>query len=116
MGINVQATRKFNLADFAEGWDKCFLTVRTMPQRDSDVIAKEVAAARAAEDEDALMATMRDICVKLIVGGKIMNTGEDGKASLYELAPEDIPDLVDALNFSWQTAVVELSTGADRLK
>lgn len=113
MGLNIIANRKLGLKGFAEGWDDCYLMVRGVNeakrQELQDKLTPDTTDAEAAE-------VMRQACLDVITGGLVITTSEDGTTSSVTVDRKDVPDVVEALNLSWQQEVVSVATGADRLK
>jgi hypothetical protein len=103
-----------SLKGFAEGWDGCFLIIKSA----NETRRKGWLAALSEEkaDEETASDVIRDACLEVIVGGLVMSTGEDGEAKAIEFTTADVPEVVDALNFSWQQEAVSVATGNDRLK
>lgn len=116
MALNIQATRKLSLEEFAIGWKECFLTVKVATPEQVERYNEEVEALRESDDTDALSRVMRDFATRAVASGKIMNTDESGEASLYSFTYEEISDVVDALGIAWHAEIISISTGADRLK
>lgn len=116
MGLNIVAYRKLSLAEFAEGWGDCYLTIRVANERERESWMEMIEGAKTANDKDMLASSVREICVAVITGGLIMNTDSDGKASPLKIEVTDVPDVLDAVNFDWQMEIIGTSTGANRLK
>lgn len=113
MGLNIVAKRKMSLKGFAEGWDDCYLMIRSA----SETKRKEwlTSLEKGTDDENASN-VIRDACLEVIVGGVVMSTDENGVASAAEVTTADVSDVVEAMNFSWQQEAISISTGNDRLK
>jgi hypothetical protein len=113
MALNIIAKRKMSLMGFAEGWDDCYLLVRSA----SETKRKEWLASleKEAGDENASK-VIREACLEVIVGGVVISTDENGVGSPVEIEPVDVPDVVEAMNFSWLQQAVSVATGNDRLK
>ena len=116
MGLNIVAYRKLSLADFAQGWGDCYLTIRVANKSERETWLESIEAAKKSNDMAVLSKSVRDICVAVITGGLIMNTDSDGKASPLKIEVTDVPDVLDAVNFDWQMEIIGTSTGANRLK
>lgn len=113
MGLNIVAERKMSLKGFAEGWDDCYLLVRSANEKKR----KEwVSALGTEQDEDKATAVTRQACLESIVSGVVMSTSDDGVAHPVNITVADVADVVEALNFVWQQEVLSVATGADRLK
>lgn len=113
MGLNIVAERKMSLKGFAEGWDDCYLIVRSA----NETKRKEWLAALGTEQtEEVAVQVTRDACLDSIVRGVVMSTDDEGKASATSFDAADVSEVVEALNFAWQQEVLSVATGADRLK
>lgn len=113
MGLNIVAERKMSLKGFAEGWDDCFLIVRSANEKKR----KEwVAALGSEQSEEKATDVTRQACLESIVSGVVMSTDEDGASQAVNFNVADVPEVVDAMNFVWQQEVLSVATGADRLK
>lgn len=134
MGLNIAATRTVSLKEFADGWDGAFIKVRAastteqkaqqerlkpllaelQEDQDSGNIEKARAAAMKVDEEADRLS--REFAEQLIIGGKVISTKEDGTTELVEFGKDDIPAVLDALSFFWINHIVEIASGADRLK
>jgi hypothetical protein len=113
MALYIVAKRKMSLKGFAEGWDDCYLLIRSA----SETKRKEwLASLEKGTDDENASGVIRGACLEIIVGGVVMSTDENGVASPVEVAPTDVPDVVEAMNFSWLQEAVSVATGNDRLK
>lgn len=113
MSLNIVAKRRMSLKGFAEGWDDCYLMIRSA----SETKRKEwLSGLEKGTDDENASNVIRDACLEVIVGGVVMSTDENGVASAAEISPADVPDVVEAMNFSWQQEAVSVATGNDRLK
>jgi hypothetical protein len=113
MGLNIVAERKMSLKGFAEGWDDCYVIVRSA----NEAKRKQWLAALGTEaNEEVAVQVTRDACLDSIVRGVVMSTDENGKATATSFDASDVPDVVEALNFAWQQEILSVATGADRLK
>lgn len=113
MGLNIVAYRKASLKGFAEGWDDCYIRVRTVNEKQRERYMSELGD----QKDDKLAAEVtRQALLDVIVGGVIINTDEDGNSEPYTFSAEEAPQVVDALPFAWQTEILSIATGADRLK
>lgn len=134
MGLNIVAKRKFSLKGFAEGWDDCFILVRAANETQRKAYAEallkgrgEMYEAIAADDQAKVQglaaeldqmadAKVREFALDLIESGRVVSTKEDGSTELVDFSKADAPVVLDALGFSWTNSLVEVATGADRLK
>jgi hypothetical protein len=113
MGLNIIAERKMSLKGFAEGWDDCYVIVRSANE------AKRKAwltALGTEQSEDTAVDVTRNACLESIVRGVVMSTDDDGTATAASFDEVDVPQVVEALNFAWQQEILSVATGADRLK
>lgn len=113
MGLNIQTTRKMSLSDFGEGWGACYLLVKGVNERKRKEIAP-LFDQETPEDGKVDQATLW--CLELIVGGRVINTNDDGTTNEVELTPEDVPVVVAALSIPWMVEVLIVAVGGDRLK
>ncbi|WP_427007198.1 hypothetical protein [Pseudarthrobacter sp. H2] len=113
MSLNIVAERKMSLKGFAEGWDDCYLKVRTANESKRKAW---LAGFGADADEETAEKVIREACLEVIVGGVIMSTDENGIATPVEFTVADVAEVVDAINFFWQQEVVSVATGVNRLK
>lgn len=116
MTLNLQASRRLSLGGFAIGWDDCYLIVKAVNGSDAEESAEKIAEFRKANDVKALNRFVRDYCIANVTRGVVMNTLNDGTAKPYEFSSDEVPAVIDALNFAWQLEVLSISTGTDRLK
>lgn len=129
MALNIVAFRKVSLKGFADGWDKCFLTVRAVSEKtrkswmdELNKKSEEINSSDASENDKTQQLEklgeefLETQCLSVIEGGVIMNTDENGLESEYELQKGDIPALMEHLSFLWQRDIVSTATGANRLK
>lgn len=116
MGLNLKATRKISLKEFAIGWDKCYLIVKTVSASESETIQDRLDEFKRLDDAKGMADTLTQFSIDNIVGGKILNTLDDGSTELIDFSGEDTPSVVDALNVAWQSEVLAVATGNDRLK
>lgn len=113
MGLNIVANRRMPLKGFAEGWDECYLLVRGVNEaRRQEVLAK----LGDKPSDDVATKVVKSFCLEVIVGGQVMTTEDDGTTHAVALTLEDVPVVVEALNYAWQQEVAAVATGADRLK
>jgi hypothetical protein len=134
MGLNIVATRKYSLKGFAQGWDDCFVIVKAANETQRKSYADALLTMRSemqlaiAEQDDARIQTLgteldaaadkavHEFALELIQGGKVMSTNDEGVAELVSFNKDDAPAVVEALGFAWLNDIVEVATGADRLK
>ncbi|MFF6951828.1 hypothetical protein ACFZAD_24615 [Streptomyces iakyrus] len=133
-GLNIVAKRKVSLAEFAEGWDDCYVMVRAASSKEKAELDEKVDSynlelrelreekdenardAKARKLEEKLHQFQRECAISLIESGVVMSTNEDGTTESVEFGESDIPYVVDALGFAWIAEILGVSTGADRLK
>lgn len=113
MGLNIQAYRRVSLKGFALGWDNCYVKVRAVNEAQRTRYQQELGDTK---DETVATAVTKQACKDVIVGGVILNTTEDGHEESYEFSRDDVDEVVEALSFPWQTEILSIATGADRLK
>ena len=113
MGLNIVAERKMSLRGFAEGWDDCFLIVRSANESKRK---GWVTALGTDQNEEKATSVTREACLESIVSGVVISTDEDGTSKPVNFTIADVPEVVDAMNFVWQQEVLSVATGADRLK
>ncbi|AZZ51431.1 hypothetical protein [Rathayibacter festucae] len=71
----------------------------------------------AAKDDDTKLAGLvRQACIDATQDGVIMNTDDEGVAIPYQFGKSEVPDVIDAMNLSWQNEIMSVATGSDRLK
>lgn len=134
MGLNIVAERKVSLKGFGEGWDDCFIIVRAANETQRKAYAEQLLRYRgkmneaiASEDQADIQSlaidldskadtAVREFASELIQRGKVISTDDEGKSELVAFGKEDIPVIIEALGFSWLNELVEVATGADRLK
>lgn len=116
MGLNLTGNRRMSLKGFALGWDDCYLIIKVISRPEAQELNDRVDALQGTRDEKALDALLRDFLVEHIVSGMIINTLDDGTQEPHELSKDEVPQLLDFLNFSWQIEAVSIASGADRLK
>jgi len=134
MGLNIVATRKFSLKDFAEGWGDCFITLRAANEAQRKGYAdrlmdyqSEMDEVKATGDESKIKAfgaeldqkadaAVREFAAELIVGGKVITTNDDGTTELVNFGKDDVSTIIEVLGFAWLNELVEVATGNDRLK
>ena len=117
MGLNIVATRKVSLKGFAEGWDECFLLVRSANEAKRKEWQTAMNAVKENEDEsDAVVDVLRQAATEAITGGQVIDTDENGQGRKATLTPADVPTVIEELNIYWLQEVVAVATGADRLK
>lgn len=110
MTLNITAERRVDLSDFGKGWDNCFLMVKSMNP-------KELKEWQDAEPEGDTMDEMYgNLLRRLMTGGSIINTTEDGKQEPYTIQPEDINDVVTAIGTSFKQRALMVSAGTYGLK
>jgi hypothetical protein len=114
MALNIVAKRRMSLKGFAEGWDDCYLMIKSA----SETKRKGWLAGLndASADDEVASKVIQDACLESIVGGVVMSTGDDGEAAAVEFGTADVPVVVEAMNFVWQQEAVSVATGNDRLK
>jgi hypothetical protein len=113
MGLNIVAERKMNLKGFAEGWDDCYLMIRVA----NETKRKEwLAGLEKGTDDENASKVIRDACLEVITGGVVMSTDDNGETSAVNVTRADVPEVVEAMNFSWLQEAVSIATGNDRLK
>lgn len=113
MPLNIIAKRRMSLKGFAEGWDDCYLMVKSA----NETRRKEWLAGLTTDTTDEMASNViREACLEVIVGGVVLSTAEDGEVRAFEFPAADVPEVVEALNFSWQQEAVAIATGNDRLK
>lgn len=113
MGLNIVAHRRVSLKGFAQGWDDCFIIVRAVNEQRRLEWVEKIGGKN---DDATSTAALREACLEVIERGQIINTSEDGIQSPYEFKKDEVSEVVDALNVSWQSEIVSVATGADRLK
>lgn len=119
LGLNIIAKRKVSLKGFAEGWDDCYLLVRSVSEKERNQWADEMQARKTddARENDKLADELtKQRALDVIVGGVVITTDEDGTQRAVEVTTADVPDVVEALEFYWRNEAVSVATGADRLK
>jgi len=116
MGLNIKATRRASLEGFATGWDDCFVTVTAMPADQAEVLQDKIDACKNLKDARGLSELLRETCNEVIQSGTIINTEKDGTAAPYKFSKEEVPEVVAALGDAWCIQVIDVATGADRLK
>lgn len=134
MSLNIVATRRYSLKGFAEGWDDCFVMVRAANEKDRELFAEvknkmltEIQPLMNTDDDTNLKVKMlemeeevdkaqRQLALDLIQSGMVVSTKEDGTTEKVNFTKEDVPVVVDALGPAWLSDIVEVATGADRLK
>lgn len=114
MPITITAERRVDLSDFGQGWENCYLTVKSMNPKDlKEWQELKVAEASGDETVDSLYG---EKLKTILTGGVIMNTQEDGKAERYKLEPEDFGDVVDALGPVFKQRALMVAAGTYGLK
>ncbi|TFD14180.1 hypothetical protein E3T26_08635 [Cryobacterium sp. TMT1-21] len=116
MPLNLQATRRLSLSEFAIGWGDCYLIVKAVSGTEGQETADKVEALKEDNDVKGLNEVVREYCVKNITKGVVINTKDDGSQEPYEFTSDEVSGVVDALNLAWQLEVLAVSTGSDRLK
>ena len=120
MGLNIVATRKFYLNEFGEGWEDCYLIVKSVSdthrKKWSADMEKKGKAAKDQDKDEIAIESVRMQSLEVVMGGVVLNTNEDGTTELVEVTKADVPDVIDALGFTFQMDIVAFSTGAYRLK
>lgn len=136
MGLNIVATRRYDLSDFAEGWDGAYVIVKVpnaqvrqeyvdfmarvqidMNTEIEDLPVSKSAAAISAKYDDIADKKVAEMALQLIVRGEVVSTDDEtGKSELTKFDKEDVAVVVDALGFAWLTEIVRLALGNDRLK
>lgn len=116
MALNIKPARKVSLNGFAVGWDDCFVIVKAIDGDEARKISAAITDAESKSDEVALGNTLEKFCHANIVGGAILNTGDDGVEHRYEFSKEEVPAVTAALGIAWQIEVLSVATGSDRLK
>ncbi len=127
LGLNIIAKRKVSLKGFAEGWDDCYLLVRSVSEKERNQWAEEMQARKtddARENDQLADELTKKRALEVIVGGLVITTDittdDDGTQRETQRAVEvttaDVPDVVEALEFYWRNEAVSVATGADRLK
>lgn len=113
MGLNIVARRRVSLKGFAQGWDDCFITVKAVNEKQRNEYMERLGDTK--DDEVAARVT-REACLDVILGGRIINTDEAGNEAPYDFNHSEVEEVVEALSFPWQTEILSVATGADRLK
>lgn len=116
MGLNIRATRRVSLAEFATGWDDCFLTVSVIPGNAAEVLQDKIDLCKKMDDAKGLSQLLQDTCSEAIQGGVILNTDDSGEQSSYKFSKDEAPEVVAALGDAWCIHVIDVATGTDRLK
>lgn len=134
MGLNIVATRKYSLKGFAQGWDDCFVIVKAANETQRKSYADKLLAMRSemqvaiAEQDQAKIQKLgveldeaadraaREFALELIQSGRVMSTNDEGVEELTSFDKDDVPAVIEALGFAWVNDIVEVATGADRLK
>lgn len=127
LGLNIIAKRKVSLKGFAEGWDDCYLLVRSVSEKERNQWAEEMQARKtddARENDQLADELTKKRALEVIVGGLVITTDiatdDNGTQRETQRAVEvttaDVPDVVEALEFYWRNEAVSVATGADRLK
>jgi hypothetical protein len=113
MALNIVAERKMSLDGFAEGWSKCYLVLRAVNEEKR---MKWGELLRDETDDSVAVPKLQAAAAEVIIGGKVINTNEDGSTEEVSVALEDAPAVVNALGIFWLQEVLLVSSGADRLK
>ncbi|ETT25263.1 hypothetical protein RR21198_4003 [Rhodococcus rhodochrous ATCC 21198] len=119
LGLNIVAKRKVSLKGFADGWDDCYLIVRSLSEKERKQWSEEAQARQTddARQNDQLAEELtKKMALDVIVGGVVITTDEDGSQRAVEVTTADVPGVVEALEFYWRNEAVSVATGADRLK
>lgn len=135
MGLNIVATRKYDLAGFGEGWDGAYLIVKVPNSKDrqtylddTNEIGKKIDAETAGLTDATKIDEIRakydaiaeekvfEATKKAIVSGEVVNTKEDGSVELVKIEPSDISYVVDSLGFFWCTDILSFAFGTNGLK
>ncbi|MGW5074074.1 hypothetical protein [Rhodococcus sp. NPDC004095] len=112
--IDITTKRRVDISGYGEGWDGCYLTMKTMSPKD---FAKwfEVKGT----DEGAETATLNDLysdlMKELLIGGVIINSAS-GEAEKYTLADKDLPDLIEQLDVTHKQDALRVAAGTYGLK
>lgn len=117
MALNIVAERKVSLKGFAEGWDSCYLFVRSVNEEERIKIGKTLAGMEDGVDDMAAVEAVRDAVRDVLIRGRVMSTDEDGKtraANFSKDSEEDFEAVVGALNMYWLQEVLLTATGLDR--
>ncbi|MDV6295182.1 hypothetical protein [Rhodococcus aetherivorans] len=120
LGLNIVATRKLSLKGFAEGWDDCYLLIRSASDKEQKQWAVEAQPYKEEKDDERKAAILEDLTerrvMEVIIGGRVITTDEDGTSRPVEFGKEDVSVVVEALSFYWRNEAVNLASGVDRLK
>lgn len=97
MSRRIAALKKVSLADFAEGWDDCYATVRLATLQDyREITTKDFTGAKNLEVVDYEVQVVKEH----FVGGKIRVLNDQGEPELQDMQAEDVeclPGLADHL-------------------
>ncbi|MCF8783193.1 hypothetical protein [Rhodococcus ruber] len=119
LGLNIVAKRKLSLKGFAEGWDDCYLIVRSVSETERKQWAKEMKTRETddtAENDHLAEEMTKKRALEVIVGGLVITTDEDNTERAVEVTTADVPVVVEVLDFYWRNEAVLVATGFDRLK
>lgn len=116
MGLNLNAKRRVSLNGFAVGWDDCYLFVKAMNRDAAAELQDKIEVLREANDIKGLDALLVEFLKSNILNGVVMNTLDDGTQEPYEFKHDEAGEVIEYFNTAWQLEVLEVATGADRLK
>lgn len=117
MGLNIKATRRMSLAEFAEGWDDCYLTVSVIDGKEAESIQDRIDELRKQKDERGLTDLISETCNRVVQGGVVINTDEkDGSQTEYRFSKDEVQEVVEAIGDAWRIEAFNTATGTDRLK
>lgn len=114
MALNIVAERKVSLKGFAEGWDTCFLRVRSVNEEERIEMGKMLddIDGSSMENVEKIRLAVRDV----LLGGRVMSTDEDGKSrgvTFSKNNEEDTEAVIQALNMYWMQEVLFVASGLD---
>ncbi|MFJ6416469.1 hypothetical protein [Paeniglutamicibacter sp. NPDC091659] len=136
MGLNIVAKRKYDLSEFAEGWDGAHVIVTVPNAKDRQayvdfmgqmqeemnaelepLTAKHLIKAVAAKYDDIAEKKVTEMAITLIRSGAVVSTNEgDDTSELVQFAKKDVADVVSALGFAWTNDIVATALGNNGLK
>lgn len=129
MALNITAQRTLSLAGFANGWDDAYILVRTATEKErreyitgiTEINAKVIPVSEDGDSTEAIKNNLavdaeieqfaRTLAAKVIVGGKVMTTLDDGSQELVPFSKSDTPVVLEALSFGWVNEVIDTAVG-----
>lgn len=116
MAIKIEATRKVNLKDFAEGWDTCFIRVRTVSEEKRLEIGALLEGIDATNIDN--INKLRTAVAEVVTDGRVMSTDDEGKQRAVNFNAnntEDLEAVLGALNTHWLQEMLLTSVGLQGL-